>query len=245
MTRNTKRYFAAVLCMVVFCSIMGIVTRNSYGGYTDFREMEESENLQEFSVQVDDGDYAYYVRKGVMASVKDYSDLEKVSDVIAKVSATDDRILFTQSTTKTKLIVEEVYKGELEKGQTVFLYELAEFSYSVVKHYNSGYGYQLMDAGEEYYVFLRGLQTGEGYRMSEEEKITFLPSTALYSKFPVKEGEISLLDGDKLHDGGYTYGEVRNEEILTSEQKVLETYKKIKREVMGRFSDTGEKQPEM
>lgn len=232
MTRSTKIYFIAILCITVVCFIMGIFIRNSYTGYSTFEEMEKTENLQKYDVQLHDAE-EYDIFD---TSVKDYSDLEKTADLIAKVSVADERKMFPYTTTKTKVIIEEVLKGEAETGQQVFIYEPVNFSYSVSKRYKSIGGYQIMKEGEEYYVFLQKLKASEGYKMSDDEKNSYLPSTALYSKFPVQKGNIRILDSKKLDNDGYSYGKVENLEIITSEQKVLSMYKNMKKEVLKKFT---------
>lgn len=228
MTKNTKIYFVAMLCIVVLCLVLGIATRNSYVGYSSFAQMEEEENLQGYPVQISDaGEYDEFA-----APIDHYSSLEEASDLIAKVSATNERKMFPYTVTKTKVIVEEVWKGDAEIGQPVFIYEPANFSYSVSKTYQSTGGYQIMEEGKEYYVFLQKLKTAEGYKMSDQEKDTYLPSTASYSKYPVQEGDVEVLNKKRLNNGGYSYGEIQNEEIITSDQKILLRYNKIKEEVL-------------
>ena len=228
MTKNTKIYFVAMLCIVVLCLVLGIATRNSYIGYSSFAQMEEEENLQGYPVQISDaGEYGEFA-----APIDHYSSLEEASDLIAKVSATNERKMFPYTATKTKVIVEEVWKGDAEIGQPVFIYEPVNFSYSVSKTYHSTGGYQIMEEGKEYYVFLQKLKTAEGYKMSDQEKDTYLPSTASYSKYPVQEGDVEVLNKKRLNNGGYSYGEIQNEEIITSDQKILLRYNKIKEEVL-------------
>lgn len=228
MTRSTKIYFIAILCITVVCFIMGIIIRNSYTGYDTFEKMEKTENLQQYNICLRDAeDYDTF-----NTSVKNYSDLEKTSDLVAKVSATNERKMFPYTTTKTKVVIKEVFKGEAKTGQQIFIYEPVNFSYSVSKSYNSTGGYQIMKEGEEYYVFLQKLKASEGYKMSDDEKNSYLPSTASYSKFSVKKGDLKIVDGKKLDNCGYNYGEIQNLEIITSKRKNLLQYKKLKKEVL-------------
>jgi len=224
MTKNTKIFIMVLACITMLCLIIGIVTRNSYVGYRTFKEMAETENLQEYSVQLSDAkEYDYFA-----ASVENYEDLEKISDVIVKISVTNERKLFPHTTTKTKVIVEEVWKGEVQTGQPIFIYEPAHFSYIVSKSFESIGGYQLMEEGKEYYLFLQNLNAPEGYSLSKKEKNSYLPSTASFSKFPVQEGEVKLADKQRLNRDQYHYGEIQNLEIITSKETVLSKYKEIK-----------------
>ncbi len=227
MTRNTKILAVVLSCMLVFCLIMGIVIRNSYVGYATFEQMEETENLREYQVRLNDvEEYDNFT-----SSAEDYKELEKMSDLIVKVSATNERKLFPHTVTKTKVIIEEVYKGEAKKGQSVFIYEPAFFSYYMSKSFESIGGYQLMENGKEYFLFLRKLDVSEGYKMSDKEKNTYLPSAVSYSKFPVQEGEVKTVNKQRLDNGGYRYGEILDLEIITSKKEILSKYKRIKEEV--------------
>lgn len=228
MTKRTNIYFAILFCVVLLCSCVGVVVRNSYVGYTSFEEMENKENLREYYVQLTKEDDYF-------DSIESYDDLEQSADVIAKVSATNDRKLFPHTATQTEVVVVEAYKGEVQSGQSIFVYEPAVFSYSVSKSYRSGGGYQMMKEGEEYIVFLQKLKTAEGYKMSEKEKNTFLPTTALFSKFPMQQGRLEVVKEKKINNGKYSYADVENLEIITSENADLEKYVKIKEEVIHRY----------
>jgi len=232
MIKSTKILMGILSGILALCFAMGIFVRNSYTGYSTFLQMEKEENLEEYYVQVSDVE-EYDVFE---TSVENYEDLEKVSDLIVKVSATDERKLFPHTTTKTKVMIEEVWKGNVKAGQSIFIYEPAVFSYSVNKCYKSIGGYQLMEKGEEYYLCLRKLNASEGYKMSKKEKNTYLPSTASYSKFPVQEGNAETVDRHRLDSDGYTYGETKNMEIITSKEKMLSEYKNIKEELLKNIS---------
>lgn len=228
MTKRTNIYFTILFCIVILCSCIGVVIRNSYVGYTSFEEMENKENLQEYYVQLTEEDDYF-------DSIENYNDLERSADVIARVSATSDRKMFPHTSTLTEVMVVEVYKGEIQSEESIFIYEPAVFSYSVSKSYRSSGGYQMMKEGEEYIVFLQKLKTAKGYKMSEKEKSTFLPTTTLFSKFPMKQGRLEVVKEKKINNGEYSYGDVENLEIITSENRNLEKYVKMKEEVIQRY----------
>ncbi len=228
MTKRTTIYFAILFCVVLLCCGIGIIVRNTYVGYTSFEQMENKENLQKYYVQLTEEDDRF-------ATIENYDDLKGRADVIAKVSATDKRRMFPHTTTLTEVVVVETYKGKIESGQSIFIYEPAVFSYSVSKSYRSGGGYQMMKQGEEYIVFLQKLKAAKGYKMSKNEKQTFLPISALFSKFPMKKGSVKLISKKKINNGKYCYADVENLEIITSKREDLEKYLKIKEEVLRRY----------
>ena len=51
-----------------------------------------------------------------------------------------------------------------------------------------------MKGQREYYVFLKPIVAADGYKKSEEERRTYLPSTTTYLIVPVQEGKHTLLD---------------------------------------------------
>lgn len=225
MTKRTRVYFVVFFCVVFVCFGAGIVIRNSYVGYHSFEEMANKENLQEYYVQLTEEDEQFI-------AIDDYEELENSADIITKVSATDNRRMSPYTTTLTEAVVVETYKGEIKSGESIFIYEPAAFSYSVSKSYRSGGGYQMMKKGEEYIVFLQKLKTAKEYKMSEKEEKTFLPTTVLFSKFPVQQGELEVINEKKMNNGKYSYADVENLEIITSEKEDLEKYAKIKEKVL-------------
>lgn len=227
MTKGSKVFFGVILCIAILCFALGIAVRSSYTGYRTFEEMELAEDLEGYSVQLQDAR-----ENGLSDCIKVYSDLVRKADLIAKVYATKERKLSIHAVTKTKVIVKKIYRGSQKEGQDIYIYEPAGFSYAISKSYDTAGGYQLMKEGEEYYVFLKKLKAAKGYQMSEQEKNTFLPSTVLYSKFPVQQGNVVAVDAKRLEEGEYHYGEIKDLEIITSDQGVLTNYKQIKKQVI-------------
>lgn len=233
MTKKTKLFFAIIFSLIPFSIFVGIFIRSSYTGYKSFEQMEKSESLSEYDVCLED------VESGSVfdRQVKDFEHMLEMADAVVKVSATNERKLYPVEATKTKVVVKEVFKGSLKEGESIFVYEPACFSYTASKAYSTTGGYQIMKAGEEYFMFLQNLQAVEGYTFSTEEKKTFLPATASFSKFPVSEGEVSVVDSQKLDNGEYQYGEVQNLEIVTSEITVLDKYKNLKQKLYNWYDE--------
>lgn len=231
MTKKTKLFFVINFLLIPLTALVGLFIRGSYLGYKSFEQMEKTESLSEYSVCLEDVESGSVFDK----QVKDFEQMFEMADAVVKVSATNERKLYPAETTKTKVAVEKVYKGDLKEGQSIFIYEPACFSYTVSEAYSTTGGYQLMKAGEKYFIFLQNLQATPGYTFSAEEKRTFLPSTATYSKFPVSEGEVHIVDFQKMDNGEYQYGDVQNLEIITSEKVVLDKYKNFKQKLYSQY----------
>lgn len=193
MTKGTKIYMG--ICAVVFVcvAIAGVLTRFSFQGSTTLKQLKGSNNINEYAVQIFEDDS----EDSIFANVSNYSDLEKSSELIAKVKVTDDRNLYS-NTINTRVILEEIYKSEinLAKDDNLYIYEPADFE-EEFGIYDSIGGYQLMESGKEYYVFLNPLKTAQGYKKSEKEKITFVPSTTKFSVYSIENKKQKVLNQKK------------------------------------------------
>lgn len=228
---------AAVL---VCTAVAGVLTRFSFQGSTTLKQLTDNSNINQYTIQIfqEDGVDNLY---NMFAKVSNYSELEKSSELIAKVKVTDDRKLYS-NTINTKVVLEEIYKsdGNLAKNDNIYIYEPAYFE-EEFEIYDSQDGYQLMESGKEYYVFLNGIKTAEGYKKSEKEKITFLPSTTKFSVYSTDNKEQKVLNQEKI-DGDeerYNYGEIKNLNILTSSKNELEIYENIRMELINKIENKG------
>lgn len=89
-----------------------------------------------------------------------------------------------------------------------------------------------MNDGEEYDVFLNSEKVVRGYKKSENEKRSYLPSTTKYSIYPVKNRkQKEILSQKKLDNGEYSYGKIKNYYILTTRLEELKQYMENKKEL--------------
>lgn len=238
MTKGTKIYMGICAAVLVCAVVVGVLTRFSFQGSTTLKHLTDNSNINQYTIQIfqEDGVDDLY---NMFAKVSNYSGLEKCSELIAKVKVTDDRKLYS-NTINTKVVLEEIYKsdGNLAKNDNIYIYEPADFE-EEFEIFDSQNGYQLMESGKEYYVFLNGLKTAEGYKKSEKEKITFLPSTTKFSVYSTDNKKQKVLNQEKI-DGDeerYKYGEIKNLNILTSSKSELETYENIRMEFMNKIEN--------
>ena len=226
MTKGTKKYIGICCIVFVLAVFMGIVVRFSFQGSTTVTKLMNN-NIDEYTIQLEEID-----EEDNFAIVKDYKELESKSEFIAKIKVTDDRELYA-NTIKTKVKLEKIYKSDkkLLKNDYVYIYELAAFEEDF-GIYDAMEGYQLMQSGREYYVFLNTIKTAKGYQKSKEENVTYLPSTTCYSVIPVSPGKIETLKQEKVDSGEYCYKDIKNMEILTTSKEVLKTYSSIKKDAL-------------
>lgn len=88
-----------------------------------------------------------------------------------RVKVLKERKLY-RDVTRTKVKIEKVYKSfdHRKEKETIWIDEPAAFMKSYGEIYDSVEGYQLMNDGEEYDVFLNSEKVIRGYKKSENEK---------------------------------------------------------------------------
>lgn len=160
-----------------------------------------------------------------------YAELEKEADLIVRAKAVGKRLCYMQCT-KTKLQVLEVIKGNNVKNQdTIYLYE--PMSYENGYEIDSQGGYNLIHDNDEYILFLKHLQIPKGYRYKNEEQITYLPTTLLFSKYDLNSSDkMKVLREKDLDDGKIIYRNYADYEILATDQKKLDKFYELKRQVL-------------
>ena len=92
--------------------------------------------------------------------------------------------------------------------------------------------YKSFDHRKEKDVFLNSEKVIRGYKKSENEKRSYLPSTTKYSIYPVKNRkQKEILSQKKLDNGEYSYGKIKNYYILTTRLEELKQYMENKKEL--------------
>ena len=237
MTRGTKKYIMLSAVLLVCAVITGVFIRFSYQGSTTLDQLTGNNDVDKYTVQVISNDS----EDGVFTNVSSYNELEKKSGLIAKVRITNERELYA-SAVRTKAVLEEIYKSDkqLSQNQEIYIYEPVYFE-EKFDIFDSLDGYQLMKSGKEYYVFLNGLKTVKGYKQSEKEKVTFVPSTTKFSVFSTDNNKLKALDAQRLDGDGeqYIYQEIKDCNMLTSSKKEVETYHTVKKELEKKIKNKG------
>ena len=117
-------------------------------------------------------------------------DVYERSDLIVRAKATDDRS-FAYSSILTKAMITEVYKGDQSlKSQGIYVYEyMFPDLMLMLSHNNGGDGYNIMNTGAEYYLFLNLRPMPDGYIYSEKDRKTFLLTNVHLGKYKVSVSE--------------------------------------------------------
>ena len=228
MTRRTKQYFLICFLCFMLSLVIGLVVKFSFHGYRDFKSMETKENLSKYKLQIMETN-----NESVFLKTKNLKKIKKQSDEFLRVKVLKERKLY-RDVKRTNVKIEKVYKSfdHRTEKETIWIDEPAAFMKSYGEIYDSVEGYQLMNDGEEYDVFLNSEKVIRGYKKSENEKRSYLPSTTKYSIYPVKNRkQKEILSQKKLDNGEYSYGKIKNYYILTTRLEELKQYMENKKEL--------------
>jgi len=237
MNKGTKILVFITVTLIGFSFVFGFMTRNSLDLNNKILDFDEFRHFyfENPSSPTSEFDTTYFNE-----DIQTIEDLESKADLIVIVTNVKERELVKQAT-KTTLEIDEVLKGDLKSGDEIILYEPAYFI-KWIDDYKNGYfnssGYQLIQDGSQYILFLNYLKAPNGYHWSAEEKRSFLPVSQLYSKYPLNEDmnlEARLMDMDQLWE---TWGQVQYFEVLTDDDEILNHYISLKNQVLAKYSES-------
>lgn len=168
-------------------------------------------------------------------NIQNLKALEDISPIIVRVKVDDSapRDLY-EGTTLTKVIVEEVYKGSLEK-EYIYLFE----PFDVFEGENSNRfiysidGYNILKNDSEYVLFLKSMKDST----YTSERNIYLPTTTSLSKYKVENKDVSTVDKYKLENNSIKYRDVEDLDIITSDENTMNKYNEIKDEVIKKYVD--------
>ncbi|MBO0588367.1 MULTISPECIES: hypothetical protein [unclassified Sporosarcina] len=222
-----NKIFIAIIAVVVLSAVgVSLVTK---GSFVDDLSIDNIENYYGYNVGLytDIKDNPYFEN-----NLTNFEELVDASELVIKAKMINVREKVTRATL-TKVYVEEVLKGKLHTNE-ILLYEPA-FFWPYMDNPNTGSystgGYQLMQEGREYILFLQSLKSPKGYKLSKDENSSFLPVSELYGKIPIK----SNWNPEVITNDEATYKEVVDSEILTREKGSLQNYIEIKKIVEKKY----------
>lgn len=221
-----KVYYSVIGIVLLVCVTVGIFTRFSYR--TDLDIGKNFSQTAGYFLSLDNDEE--YANQFFDNNIQNYKELEEKSDLIVRVKPTSDRTLYNQAIL-SKVEVLQVYKKQnVRIGDFIYIFEP---NYFHMDHYNSLHGYNIMVPDTEYIFFLTKIKSPQGYHASEREAITFLPVSTLYGKFPVNmEKKAKVIHPLALKSEHTTFFNVKDYEILSTDQRSFDTYFSIQQEVM-------------
>lgn len=225
--RGTKIFFAVWSVVLVLAIGVGLMTRFSFA--QDIEVGKHMEQPDQYTVNLsDDEEFTGIYFDNEM---KDLTQLKERSALIVKVKVSNERLNYMRAIL-SGVDVLDVYKGNVKKGDRIYVYEPSNF---YLESYFVEEGYNVMQDGQEYILFLKHLPIPDGYKYKGKEAISFLPVSTLYAKYPLSsKNETKVLDRQKLlySDEGVSYASVQTYDILTTEPKKLKQYEAFREHVL-------------
>lgn len=152
-------------------------------------------------------------------------EIYKNSDLVIKVTATKNR-QFKFNSLLTMVKVDQVYKGDYKLvGQNIYVYEWATIRmFNNYLVYQSKDGYNAMNIGDQYYLFLKFNKMPDKYKYSNDELRTYLLTNIYNSKFNVVVCEnMKLLPKNDILNKK-KYGDIKAWDILPTKQEQIQQY---------------------
>ncbi|MGL5439112.1 MAG: hypothetical protein ACRDA4_01835 [Filifactoraceae bacterium] len=171
--------------------------------------------------------------------------LHQNSEMILRVKLknSNERMILNDSTL-SKCIVQEVYKGNLNANDEIYLYENIsirsswhEYPKPPTKIYYdiTSSGYNFMKDNEEYIIFVNEIKNP----IPNDKTKTYLIYDSVFGKFNTNDEVNSIpIDEDIILNGsGYNYKNVEDFDILVTDDKIIKKYKDIKDDILKKYKD--------
>lgn len=231
LTKNTKFFFFIILICIALTFAFGYVAKSSFIGTYDLNKVKNDYNIDDFSVYYEE-ESQYFDNE-----ITDLKDLQSKSELIVKVKTASKSKLYLQSI-ETNVKVVEIYSQNLKKGMKklkngdeIIIHEPISISYmDDLENIDTIQGYTLLNTNEEYILFLKSPEVVENYQYKNNENISYIPLSTVYSKYSEAETPV-LLDMNDLNNGEIKYANIKNSSSIFINKEELDRYKKISKEV--------------
>lgn len=210
----------AIVVGIAAVCMTGIRTNASVWGEKNPDKFLESADGVETLIVTDDVYQDYFAD-----DITCYDELAWSSSFIIRAEITDARVMNLTST-ETTVTVKEVIKddeGVLTPGMEIYYIEPCSFLAGI---YFMSSGYNYVQAGEEYILFLNRLVCPEGYDYTDREALSFMPSSQLFSRYCLTKTETAevLSYSD---DEPEQYAQYRNYAMFTDDEEKVRVYNEI------------------
>lgn len=219
-----KKFILLFVPFVLFALALGMVTKRSWIDNLDVNAQIQAGDTRYLNVSDDEE----YEKAYLIPDAADEDSLKEASEYILKVELNGKRVNFCQSIL-SQVKVLQVYKDtdDIFPGDEVTVYEPCSFMYDMT--YDSLGGYNIMQKGKQYLLFLRYARQSH---LNPSQK-GLVPVNAKFSKFEVSEEENgTLLDMQKVRAETLSYADIENWEILTDKPNILKHYFALKKKLL-------------
>jgi hypothetical protein len=161
-----------------------------------------------------------------------FADMLAKTEVAALVTCESDERIIKQDCIRSKVSVEEVFKGEA--NQAIYIYEWATLSqYGGITTYMPLDSYNIMEPGKRYLVFLQFDKQPDGYEYDSIDANTYVFAHVTYGKI-----NMELNNNMKVTDFFETpilYEGIKSWDIIPENREVLNHYKLLRDRALKEF----------
>ncbi len=219
------------VCLVV-AALFGVHVKKSYIDNVDFDTYLDNSDLK-----VSHCPYPYDEQYEVLTPLEQINNLDtlqEISPVIiqARLDSDTERTCYHECVL-SKIKVEKVFCGDLEVGECINIFEPSNCFFSDVMLCTDGY--LPMQQKTSYILFLKDYSS----RKFNGEKVVYIPTTSVLSKYPVNISNINLFSEEELSDETKfpIYNEIKTYDALIWNQSVFKTYQQIREEILTEYND--------
>lgn len=218
-----------VIMIICYISIVGYGRQSIQNVEVESNPDLALESYPEMEVMYAPADSDYFINNPSCT----LADIEAAADIVVKIKVCDDRVMSLR-TTQSLIQIEEIFYDpfeELSINDEIYIIEPVSFIRGD-SFYTGGWNY--MQTGQEYIVYLKHLECIEGYEYTDQEQISYMPVSELYAKYNVNEVEVVEVLQDKEN---LIYKEVQNYAFLSEDIECVDTYNKIQEQIMEKFQN--------
>ncbi|MEG0856445.1 MAG: hypothetical protein RSG52_08195 [Terrisporobacter sp.] len=218
-----KRFMWMIIVILLLGAfILAFKMRDSFISDTDVNMYINDKDISYELVEYEEDISKSFTKNEDISNIKELEDISPVI-VKVKVDSKSPREMY-EWTTLTKVIVEEVYKGELDK-ESIYIFEPFD-AYSTNPMIYSLDGYNIMNEDSGYILFLRDMKDSN-YTPNDT---IYMPTTTQLSKFSVNGDKVIKASNYELK-----YSNVKKQDIISSNEKIINKYNNMKENVVNKY----------
>lgn len=211
-----------IVILLLGAFILAFKMRDSFISDTDVNMYINDKDISYELVEYEEDISKSFTKNEDISNIKELEDISPVI-VKVKVDSKSPREMY-EWTTLTKVIVEEVYKGELDK-ESIYIFEPFD-AYSTNPMIYSLDGYNIMNEDSGYILFLRDMKDSN-YTPNDT---IYMPTTTQLSKFSVNGDKVIKASNYELK-----YSNVKKQDIISSNEKIINKYNNMKENVVNKY----------
>lgn len=230
MVKIRKLIWMIIIIILLGVFLLAFNIRQSFIKDTDINLYTNNKDISYMSVEFEEDITKSFTKNKDILKLEQ---LEKISPIIVKVKVDDSasREMY-EETTLTKVIIKEVFKGELDQN-SIYVFEPFDcYNEDNLLYLYSLDGYNIMNKNSEYILFLREIKDSN---YTSDDSI-YMPTTTLLSKYSINDKMLEL-NNVKLINNQVKYYNVKNLDIISDNSENIEKYNDIKLSILKKYTN--------